>query len=696
MNRCAINSNEPLRTITRSFAVLCLLFLAGQVFAESISLTTYYPAPQASYDVLRLVPQAAPSTCVQGDMYVDSTTLQPMVCKSDGTWTAWVGSGSGGGGGGPDDVTDGIWVKDGSNPNNVYLKDSDEDTNLFLYVGDTTKAVEARYHQFNYKEGSIFSAGQEGAGASLPGDVQGAGTRLVWYPRKAAFRAGEVTGNQWSDALIGNRSSALGYNTQADKDDTIAIGNGAKATGVEAISLGSGQATALQAIAIGRGAAAGKPLASGQYSVAIGGGTAGADSVAIGSNVTATNSSVAIGNILSATNNNVAIGTGFSLSGDSSTGIGWKTGNSSLTAANTLYFVNYSGTLGIGDPAPSFGISVNGGLLAKGQFGSANILAKTGAGTRFIWYPRKAAIRAGKILSTAPTDQWNDSNIGNYSAAFGANTLASSDFSIAAGYYTRATTNTSAMAFGDRSLASGMGSFASGTQTQSTGTGSVATGDRCVASADGAVAMGQLSQATGIGSLALGFSVKALGTNSMAMGEGITAQGNKSFAFALDANQGTALVPAQTMAIMGGRVAIGTTTPSASKLTVAGLGGTASYYPLVYNTSTGDFYYYDSSTIKNKMDIKPLQDDWYKVLGIEPKEYVDAKEGKPDVGVIVDDMEALGLKNLMIYDGEGKPLNFEYRKLALYVLMIVKDQEKQIKQLKALVCQEYPDSPACE
>ena len=38
----------------------------------------------------------------------------------------------------------------------------------------------------------------------------GAGTRLMWLPQQAAFRAGSVTGSQWDAVNIGRRSLALG------------------------------------------------------------------------------------------------------------------------------------------------------------------------------------------------------------------------------------------------------------------------------------------------------------------------------------------------------------------------------------------------------------------------------------------------------------------------------------------------------
>jgi hypothetical protein len=60
------------------------------------------------------------------------------------------------------------------------------------------------------------------------------------------------------------------------------------------------------------------------------------------------------------------------------------------------------------------------GFLATGTEGSGSIPAE-GGGVRMMWYPKKAAFRAGEVGSS----EWNDSNIGLYSAAFGTRNIAS-------------------------------------------------------------------------------------------------------------------------------------------------------------------------------------------------------------------------------------------------------------------------------
>ena len=65
------------------------------------------------------------------------------------------------------------------------------------------------------------------------------------------------------------------------------------------------------------------------------------------------------------------------------------------------------------------------------------------------------------------------------------------------------------------------------------------------------------------------------------------------------------------------KVGIGNTSPG-TKLSVAGLTGTASYNYVRVNTATGDFYY-DSCSKKWKENIRPYNTDFRKILQAQPK-----------------------------------------------------------------------------
>ena len=68
--------------------------------------------------------------------------------------------------------------------------------------------------------------------------VSGSGRRLMWIPAKGAFRAGNVTGNNWDDINIGTNSFAVGENTKATALASTAMGLFTTATGNASTALG--------------------------------------------------------------------------------------------------------------------------------------------------------------------------------------------------------------------------------------------------------------------------------------------------------------------------------------------------------------------------------------------------------------------------------------------------------------------------
>jgi hypothetical protein len=105
-------------------------------------------------------------------------------------------------------------------------------------------------------------------------------------------------------------------------------------------------------------------------------------------------------------------------------------------------------------------VNVDAGLLLGGVYdgdGGGTGIPAEGAGTRFMWYPRKGAVRGGGINGL----QWDAANIGDYSVAFGQDVRASAS---------------NATAFGLRSTAAQQSSFAVGEDNTASGAASVAMG----------------------------------------------------------------------------------------------------------------------------------------------------------------------------------------------------------------------------
>jgi hypothetical protein len=104
-----------------------------------------------------------------------------------------------------------------------------------------------------HTNGSLYVGGTFDGGAAGTGiPAEGAGTRLMWYPEKASFRAGYIDGTQWDDANIGVSSFAAGYNVRALGDYSVALGNSSQATGTSTFAVGENNtATGAASVAMG-------------------------------------------------------------------------------------------------------------------------------------------------------------------------------------------------------------------------------------------------------------------------------------------------------------------------------------------------------------------------------------------------------------------------------------------------------------
>jgi len=92
----------------------------------------------------------------------------------------------------------------------------------------------------SFVDGGLLAPEQNGG--AIP--KKGPGARMMWYPGKAAFRAGEVgvgfasNGKEWNDANVGTRSVAFGRNTEASGKEATAMGFNTTAATDRSLSLG--------------------------------------------------------------------------------------------------------------------------------------------------------------------------------------------------------------------------------------------------------------------------------------------------------------------------------------------------------------------------------------------------------------------------------------------------------------------------
>ncbi|MBI2234118.1 MAG: hypothetical protein HYU57_03820, partial [Micavibrio aeruginosavorus] len=189
----------------------------------------------------------------------------------------------------------------------------------------------------------------------------------------------------------------------------------------------------------------------------------------------------------------------------------------------------------------------NTSYITRGNFNVLNIGAAlpaglAGAGARAFWYPDKWAFRAGAVSGT----QWDDANIGNYSAAFGLDNTVSGAYAFSAGRLNTAS-NTQSMALGYGVTSSGDSSLATGSLTSATGSYSTA--------------MGLKATASGLRSFAFGLGDPA--ANPVVSGAG-------SFGIFMGDQSGVNINTANLMALMGGKLIIDPDTTSAANTVPSG------------------------------------------------------------------------------------------------------------------------------
>jgi len=149
----------------------------------------------------------------------------------------------------------------------------------------------------------------------------------------------------------------------------------------------------------------------------------------------------------------------------------------------------------------------NSGFAVTGTFNTLDPLPATGPGTRLVWYPARAAFRAGRVTGS----QWDLGNLGVHSVAMGVNPVAS---------------GTSSAAFGDGTTASGLFSTAFGINTTASGESSAAFGNGTTASGLASVVFGIGTTARGTSSIAAGTGTEARAYASLVIGRYNVIQGN--------------------------------------------------------------------------------------------------------------------------------------------------------------------------
>ena len=479
----------------------------------------------------------------------------------------------------------------------------------------------------------LVSTGVYTSGAIAP---SGPGTRMVWNPRKAAFRAGDVDGIQWDDENIGIRSVAFGLRTTASGNSSSAFGQFSIASGAVATAFGRSTASGQLSTAFGA-----NTIASGQFSTAFGIGSSANSSysTAFGFSTSASQFvATAFGNqTIAMGHTSTAFGMANVALGDTSTAFGRHNiaksyGETVIGIGATDYTPSSSGASQFGTANATDRLFVIGNAIDTNsnfsvddsERSDALIILKNGL-TR-LPSTTNAMINAadGKTVvtkeylqnTTGTLDQAYDfGGAGNgktITADAGAVTIDGTDGLVSTGVYTsgaiapsgpgtRMVWNPRKAAFragdvdgtqwddeniGIRSVAFGLRTTASGNSSSAFGQFSTASGDvatafgRSTASGLFSTSFGVLSTASGDYSTVFGVSTDSTGNISTAFGYNTTASGDISLAY----GQGTNASGELSTAFGHGTTASGKLSASFGRLNAA-----KSYVETVFGIGATDY-----------------------------------------------------------------------------------------------------------
>lgn len=223
------------------------------------------------------------------------------------------------------------------------------------------------------EDGGFVAGGALGSG-TIP--ATGGGTRMMWYPGKAAFRTGSVD-LEWEDNVVGSYSVAFGTNTRAAGDGSVAaglfaralgegstaLGRGSRASGSASVAMGNESVADENAVAMGGAARAAATYstamsggaATGRAGTALGGGSVRGDSGAV--------AGFATGQFAVAGDKSIALGSSVLAGGQATLATGLQT-----LATGRFAFAAGRSSVANGDDSVAIGTKAETGPTGDGSF----------------------------------------------------------------------------------------------------------------------------------------------------------------------------------------------------------------------------------------------------------------------------------------------------------------------------------------
>jgi hypothetical protein len=238
-------SGNPAATVgsTGAAAIKASATFGDALFANSTNgRGIFLKGGSTNYPAMKIENNVNATTSLEMDGQIKINGGAPgagKVLTSDANGLATWQTPSGGGGGGATGW--GLTGNSGNSPTTNFIGNTDA-VDLVMKTNNVAGLVLT-------SGGAILASGNTTTGTT---PAIGAGTRMMWIPNRAAFRAGAVNGTQWNDINIGFNSAAFGNNCIASGMNSFAAGNSSSAGSNSAISMGSScSASSSNTVALG-------------------------------------------------------------------------------------------------------------------------------------------------------------------------------------------------------------------------------------------------------------------------------------------------------------------------------------------------------------------------------------------------------------------------------------------------------------
>jgi len=217
-------------------------------------------------------------------------------------------------------------------------------------------------------DGSLLINGDTGVTPA-----SGAGTRLMWIPEKSAIRAGIVSGTEWDDINIGERSVAFGNDVLANGFASTISGGAANEASATYSTIGGGiyNIANFEYATVGGGSGNSAINYSAVVSGGLGNSASGNRASVIGGidNIASGLESTVVGGAsnTAAGDHSLAGGANMQLSATADRSFAWGYSAAPVAITQADAFIIYSSNLGIGNVNPSSKLDLSGAATMRGM-----------------------------------------------------------------------------------------------------------------------------------------------------------------------------------------------------------------------------------------------------------------------------------------------------------------------------------------